>query len=154
LLFRWFVGLERDERVWDATVFRKKRERILEAEVAQPFFEQVLGQAREKKLLSDERFTVDATMAEAWAGGKSVRQNESRDRHAFAPLLRLGLLLPLSLGVGTSAALVAAPAGQEIWMSLGFGAAAVLLGLAAGMVEPEPDTLTIADRREYGRVRP
>src|SRR5437773_2606789 len=62
LLFRWFVGLEMDDAIWDPTVFSKNRERLLEAEIAQAFFEQVLGLAREKKLLSDEHFTVDGTM--------------------------------------------------------------------------------------------
>jgi transposase len=79
LLFRWFVGLEMDDAVWDATVFSKNRERLLEAEIAQAFFEQVLGVAREKKLLSDEHFTVDGTMVEAWAGQKSFKKKGASD---------------------------------------------------------------------------
>ena len=153
LLFRWFVGLEMDEAVWDATVFSKSRERLLEAEIVQPFFEQVLGLARGKKLLSDERFTVDTTMVEAWAGRRSFKKKGSSDRRAFIPLLRVGFLLPLSLAIGTWAALVAAPAGHELWMSLGFGAAAILLALAAGIAEPEPRAPTMPDRREYRRGR-
>ena len=65
LLFRWFVGLEMDDRVWDVTVFTKNRNRLLEGEVAESFFQAVLEQAREAGLLSDEHFTVDGTLIEA-----------------------------------------------------------------------------------------
>ncbi len=61
LLFRWFVGLEMDDRVWDVTVFTKNRNRLLEGEIAESFFQGVLEQAREAGLLSDEHFTVDGT---------------------------------------------------------------------------------------------
>ncbi len=54
LLFRWFVGLNMDEKVWDPTVFSKNRERLMRGDIAQAFFEAVLSQAREKNLLSDE----------------------------------------------------------------------------------------------------
>ena len=73
LLFRWFVGLSLDDAVWDVTVFTKNRERLLEGEIAEGFFEQVLAQARAKQLLSDEHFTVDGTLVQAWAGQKSFR---------------------------------------------------------------------------------
>jgi len=73
LLFRWFVGLPMDERVWDATVFTKNRERLLAGDIDQWFFERVLAQARERELLSDEHFTVDGTLVEAWAGQKSFQ---------------------------------------------------------------------------------
>lgn len=73
LLFRWFVGLGYNEAVWDATTFSKNRDRLLKADVAQRFFEAVLGQARQKRLLSDEHFTVDGTLIEAWASEKSYR---------------------------------------------------------------------------------
>jgi transposase len=76
LLFRWFVGLRMDDEVWDATVFSKNRDRLLAGDVASAFFEQVLGQAREKRLLSDEHFTVDGTLIEAWAGQKSFKKKE------------------------------------------------------------------------------
>ena len=79
LLFRWFVGLEMDDAVWDPTVFSKNRERLLEAEIAQAFFKEVLALAREKKLLSDEHFTVDGTMVEAWAGQKSFKKKGVSD---------------------------------------------------------------------------
>lgn len=59
LLFRWFVGLNMDDKVWDATVFTKNRERLLAGEIAQKFFEQIYSQAQQKGLLSDEHFTVD-----------------------------------------------------------------------------------------------
>ena len=76
LLFRWFVGLNMDDQVWDATVFTKNRERLLEGEVAGEFFEQVLAQARAASLLSDEHFTVDGTLIDAWAGHKSFKRKD------------------------------------------------------------------------------
>ena len=66
LLFRWFVGLGMDDPIWDATVFTKNRDRLLEGEVAQAFFDQVRDQARAEGLLSSEHFTVDGTLIEAW----------------------------------------------------------------------------------------
>jgi transposase len=71
MLFRWFCDLSMDDPVWDVTVFTKNRDRLLSGEVAKSFFERVLGQARDANLLSDEHFTVDGTMIEAWAGQKS-----------------------------------------------------------------------------------
>jgi transposase len=71
LLFRWFVGLEMDDEVWDVTVFTKNRERLIAGEVSQKFFEAVVKQARGAGLLSDEHFTVDGTLIEAWASRKS-----------------------------------------------------------------------------------
>jgi transposase len=76
LLFRWFVGLNMDEPVWDATVFSKNRERLLRGDTAQALFAAVLQQAREKGLLSDEHFTVDGTLLEAWASMKSYQKKE------------------------------------------------------------------------------
>lgn len=74
LLFRWFVGLDLDAPVWDVTVFTKNRDRLLAGAVATAFFEQVLAQAKAHRLLSDEHFTVDGTLIEAWAGQKSFKQ--------------------------------------------------------------------------------
>jgi transposase len=71
LLFRWFVGLEMDDAVWDVTVFTKNRERLIAGEVAQKFLQAVVKQAREAGLLSDEHFTVDGTLIEAWANRRS-----------------------------------------------------------------------------------
>ena len=72
LLFRWVFGLEMDERVWDVRVFTKNRERLLRGEIAQKFLEQVVGQA--SGLLSDEHFTVDGTLLEAWASRRSFEK--------------------------------------------------------------------------------
>jgi transposase len=71
LLFRWFVGLDVDDAVWNHAVFSKNRDRLLNQELAQSFFAQVKAQAA--GLLSDEHFTVDGTLIEAWAGHKSFR---------------------------------------------------------------------------------
>jgi len=73
LLFRWFVGLNMDDPIWDATVYSKNRERLLHGDVAREFFRQVLVQAEGLKLLSDEHFTVDGTLIEAWASQKSFK---------------------------------------------------------------------------------
>jgi transposase len=73
LLFRWFVGLNMDDPVWDATVYSKNRERLLSSDVAGAFFRQVVAQARKLALLSDEHFTVDGTLIEAWASQKSFK---------------------------------------------------------------------------------
>ena len=76
LLFRWFVGLNIDEAVWDATTFTKNRDRLLEGDIAQEFFTAVLDQARVHGLLSDEHFTVDGTLLEAWASQKSFQRKD------------------------------------------------------------------------------
>ena len=76
LLFRWFVGLEMDDPVWNATVFTKNRERLLAGDIARAFFDGVVAQARERGLLSDEHFTVDGTLVEAWAGLKSFKRKD------------------------------------------------------------------------------
>ena len=76
LLFRWFVGLELDDRVWVATVFTKNRDRLLKGEIAEAFLQGVVRQARRKRLLSDEHFTVDGTLLEAWASQKSFQPKD------------------------------------------------------------------------------
>ena len=76
LLFRWFVGLNADDEVWDATTFTKNRDRLLEADVAKQFLASVVERARDKGLTSDEHFTVDATLMEAWASLKSFHRKE------------------------------------------------------------------------------
>ena len=75
LLFRWFVGLEIDDAVWSHAVFSKNRDRLLNQELAQKFFAHVKEQAA--GLMSDEHFTVDGTLIEAWAGQKSFRRKDS-----------------------------------------------------------------------------
>jgi transposase len=79
MLFRWFVGLGIDEPVWDVTVFTKNRERFLNGEIADRFFQAVLEQARVAGLLSDDHFTVDGTLIEAWASHKSFQPKD--DQH-------------------------------------------------------------------------
>lgn len=79
LLFRWFVGLGMDDEVWVPTVFTKNRDRLLDGDIAQAFFDRVLSQARERRLLSNEHFTVDGTLIEAWASHKSYRPKDGDD---------------------------------------------------------------------------
>ena len=79
LLFRWFVGLNMDEAVWVPTVFSKNRDRLLEGDIAERFFDGVLKQAREEDLLSDEHFSVDGTLIEAWASQKSFQRKDQGD---------------------------------------------------------------------------
>ena len=67
LLFRWFVGLNMDDAIWDVTVFTKNRERLLDADIAEAFFQAVLKQARQQNLLSDEHFTV-SIVVQSWPG--------------------------------------------------------------------------------------
>ncbi len=77
LLFRWFVGLSMDDPVWDATTFTKNRDRLLEGEIAAAFFAEVLAEAKTAGLVSDEHFTVDGTLLEAWASQKSFRRRDT-----------------------------------------------------------------------------
>jgi len=76
LLFRWFIGLNMDEPVWVPTVYSKNRDRLLEGDIAEKFFHQVLDQARAADLLSDEHFSVDGTLIEAWASQKSFQRKD------------------------------------------------------------------------------
>jgi transposase len=77
LLFRWFVGLGMDDAVWNHAVFSKNRDRLLTSEVAQQFFAAVKEQA--KRFMSDEHFTVDGTLIQAWASQKSFRRKDGSD---------------------------------------------------------------------------
>jgi IS5 family transposase len=79
MLFRWFVGLNMDDRVWDPTTFTKNRDRLLRGDIAEQFFAGVLDQARGHELLSDEHFTVDGTLLEAAASLKSFKSKEKQD---------------------------------------------------------------------------
>src|SRR5437879_9724522 len=79
LLFRWFVGLNMDDVVWDVTVFTKNRERLLDGDIAEAFFQAVLQQARERSLLSDEHFTVAGTLLEAGASVKSYQRKDAKN---------------------------------------------------------------------------
>ena len=78
ILFRWFVGLNLDDAVWDATVFTKNRDRLLEAEVAKDFLALVVEQARGQGWTSDEHFTVDGSLLEAWASAKSFQPKNKK----------------------------------------------------------------------------
>jgi transposase len=79
VLFRWFVGLNMDDAVWDATVFSKNRDRLLAADVAAEFLARVVEQARERGWASDEHFSVDGTLLEAWASAKSFQRKDKKD---------------------------------------------------------------------------
>jgi transposase len=76
LLYRWFVGLGVDEGVWDVTVFTKNRERFIDGEIARKFFYETVEQARAQGAISEEHFTVDGTLIEAWASQKSFRPKD------------------------------------------------------------------------------
>jgi transposase len=77
LLFRWFVGLGMDDAIWDHSTFSKNRDRLLAGAIATEFFDAVVAEARQHRLLSDEHFTVDGTLLEAWASHKSFRPKGS-----------------------------------------------------------------------------
>jgi len=76
LLFRWFVGLGMDDPIWDVSTFSKNRERFLEGEISETFFENVVAIARNAHMISDEHFTVDGTLLEAWASHKSFKPKD------------------------------------------------------------------------------
>ncbi|MCG2633292.1 IS5 family transposase [Bradyrhizobium sp. WYCCWR 13023] len=76
LLFRWFVGIGVDDAAWDHSVFSKNRDRLLEGDIAAKFLAAVLGQPKVKKLLSNDHFSVDGTLIEAWASMKSVKPKD------------------------------------------------------------------------------
>src|SRR5579864_4413309 len=78
MLYRWFVGLNLDEPVWDATTFTKNRDRLLEAVVAKEFLARAVERAREAELISDEHFTVDGTLLEAWSSLKSFQPKNKK----------------------------------------------------------------------------
>src|SRR3979490_785488 len=78
LLFRWFVGMEMDEEVWNHAVFSKNRERLLNEEIAEGVFRRVIERA--EPFMSDEHFTVDGTLIEAWASQKSFRGQDGEGK--------------------------------------------------------------------------
>jgi transposase len=77
VLYRWFVGLSLDDAVWDATTFTKNRDRLLDGDIADAFFAEVLAAIKQEGLLSDEHFTVDGTLLEAWASHKSFKPKDT-----------------------------------------------------------------------------
>jgi transposase len=80
LLFRWFVGLNADDPVWVPTVFSKNRDRLMEGDVAEKFFDRILEQAAAANLTSDEHFSVDGTLIEAWASQKSFQRKDEPEQ--------------------------------------------------------------------------
>ena len=74
MLFRWFVGLDLDEPVWDHSTFSKNRDRLITSDIAHDFLAEVVAFAKKKKLLSADHFTVDGTLIEAWASAKSFKK--------------------------------------------------------------------------------
>ena len=80
VLYRWFVGLSLDDPVWDATTFTKNRDRLLDGDIADAFFAEVLATIKGEGLLSDEHFTVDGTLLEAWASHKSFKPKGAAER--------------------------------------------------------------------------
>jgi transposase len=85
LLFRWFVGLGVDDPVWDHSTFSKNRDRLLEGEIAAKFLAAVLAQPKVKRLLSNDHFSVDGTLIEAWASIKSFRRTDGSDDGSQGP---------------------------------------------------------------------
>jgi IS5 family transposase len=79
LLFRWFVGLSIDEPIWDHSSFTKNRDRLIEAKVARKLLRRIVRKARDARLLSNEHFSVDGTLIEAWAAVKSMRRRDGKD---------------------------------------------------------------------------
>ena len=120
LLFRWFVGLKADGRIWDATVFTKNRQRLLDGEIARAFFERVVAQARERGLLSDEHFTVDGTLIEAWASLKSFqRKGAPPTTPPSTPSVPSPVVLDATTDAKTGQATVAVPAGLASYAEAG-----------------------------------
>src|SRR5215212_5479979 len=85
VLYRWFVGLSLDDPVWDATTFTKNRDRLLAGDIADAFFTAVLAAINADGLLSDEHFTVDGTLLEAWASHKSFQPKDASRRPPDGP---------------------------------------------------------------------
>jgi hypothetical protein len=79
LLYRWFVGLASDDAVWDATTFTKNRERLQQGDLFNRFMETLLHHQAVTPLLSDEHFSLDGTLIEAWAGHKSFKPKSDTD---------------------------------------------------------------------------
>jgi transposase len=81
-LYRWFVGLKADDKLWNETVFSKNRERLLTGEIADIFFNKVIELAEKHKLISNDHFTVDGTLVEAWASLKSFQPKDGEDKRS------------------------------------------------------------------------
>jgi Transposase domain (DUF772) len=90
LLFRWFVGLSPDDPVWDATVFTKNRDRLQQGDVFQKFMTRLLEHPAVRPLLSDEHFSVDGTLIEAWASHKSFKPKDGSDQGMAGSFAAIG----------------------------------------------------------------
>src|SRR5512146_1602051 len=104
LLFRWFLDMELEEESFDATVFSKNRERLLEHEVGRLFFEAVVKQAREANLISDDHFSVDGTLIEAWVGTPAQPLTTQNEEPMSAKYIFVTGGVVSSLGKGLAAA--------------------------------------------------
>src|SRR6266540_2503986 len=87
VLYRWFLGLSLEEEVWDHSSFSTNQERLINSDVAKKFLAQIVEQARKEKLLSDEHFSVDGTLIEAWT---SIKSFQPKDGPPQAPMGRNG----------------------------------------------------------------
>ena len=104
LLFRWFVGLSVDDPVWDATVFCKNRDRLLDGDIAAKFMTSVLNLPGVRNLLSSDHFSVDGTLIEAWAGMKSfVPKDEGANRRQIAVRIAVPDATPSAISTARSA---------------------------------------------------
>ncbi len=81
MLFKWFLDMAIDDRAFDATTFTKNRLRLLEHEIADEFFAAVVAQARQRRYVSSDHFSVDGTLLQAWASNKSFKPNDHTDNH-------------------------------------------------------------------------
>ena len=143
LLFRWFVGLGVDDPVWDVTVFTKNRDRLLEGEIAAKFLRAVLAQPKVKALLSDEHFSVDGTLIQAWASDEELPA-EGRQRRAAGSGPQRRARLPRRAADQRHPCLDHRPGGQAVPQGQRQGGQALLHG-------PCPDGEPArADRRRPG----
>jgi transposase len=139
LLFRWFVGLNMDDSVWDVTVFTKNRERLLDGDIAEAFFQAVLHQARERSLLSDEHFTVDGTLLEAWASVKSYQRKGCEERRSAGRSRQCDGGLPRGEAVESDARIEDGPGCEDGPQRQGQGSEAELQRKSAGGEPPRAD---------------
>ena len=150
LLFRWFVGLGVDDPVWDVTVFTKNRDRLLEGEIAAKFLRAVLAQPKVKALLSDEHFSVDGTLIQAWASMKSFRPKDGSGRAAGARAQRRARL-PRRAADQRHARLDHRPRGQAVPQGQRQGGQALLHGPSADGEPPRPDRRRPGERGQRHR---
>ena len=158
LLFRWFVGLNMDDAVWDPTVFTKNRDRLLAGDIAQGFFDQVLAQAYARELVSLEHFSVDGTLLKAWASQKSVQPKTPDDRPPTAAGRRWAQSERELPGAGPHerhACLDDGAGGTAVQEGAGTARRAQLAGLSPPRAWPRPSCAPSPRRpRSSGRAEP